>query len=172
MFLGNFKWIQNKEAIRYLRNKVWPLISARIPDARLWIVGRNPSREVLEMAGDNIKVETVDDIKDAFSKSSVLLAPMLSGGGTRYKVLEAMASGTPVVSTPLGVEGLDVENKKHVFIGETPEELADLTVKILQDKSAVSDVIYNAKELIREEYNWQKIAAKLDQVYESFHHNR
>ncbi len=172
LFLGNFKWIQNKEAVFYLRDKVWPLIIEKCPQAKLWIVGKNPSREILEMACENIKVESVEDIKDAFSKADVLLAPMLSGGGTRYKVLEAMASSTPVVSTALGVEGLDVENGKHVYVGETPAELAELTVKILNNKEISEQVVQNAKDLIAKEYNWQKIAAKLDSIYESFNNYR
>jgi polysaccharide biosynthesis protein PslH len=172
LFLGNFKWIQNKEAIIYLRDKVWPLIVKKMPEAKLWIVGRNPSREVLEMAGGNIKVESVEDIKDAFAASSVLLAPMLSGGGTRYKILEAMASSTPVVSTTLGVEGLDVKHNRDVYLGESPEELADLTVKILENENLANDVVKNAKQLIAEEYNWLRIAKKLDSIYESFNHNR
>jgi len=172
LFLGNFKWIQNKEAIIYLRDKVWPIISAKMPKAKLWIVGRNPSREVLEMQSKNIKVESVEDIKDAFAASSVLLAPMLSGGGTRYKILEAMASGTPVVSTTLGVEGLDVEDKKHVFLGETPEDLADLTINILNNPSIAVEIVKNARKLIAEEYNWLRIATKLDEIYESFDHHR
>lgn len=172
LFLGNFKWIQNKEAVVYLRDKIWPLILEKCPAACLWIVGKNPSKEILEMASENIKVESVDDIKDAFSRADVLLAPMLSGGGTRYKVLEAMASATPVVSTALGVEGLDVENNKHVYVGETPQELAELTVRILNDPGVADGVVGSAKDLIAREYNWQKIAAKLNSIYESFNHYR
>lgn len=172
LFIGNFKWIQNKEAIIYLREKVWPLILKGMPEAKLWIVGKNPSREVLEMKCESIEIESVDDIKLAFANSSVLLAPMLSGGGTRYKILEAMASGTPVVSTTLGVEGLDVENNKHVFLGDSPEELAKLTLEILNNPRVADNVIVNARKLIESEYNWQKIATKLNAIYESFDNNR
>ncbi len=172
LFLGNFKWIQNKEAILYLRDKIWPLISKKLPSAKLWIVGRNPSREVLEMASEKVKIESVEDIREVFKHASVLLAPMLSGGGTRYKILEAMASSTPVVATSLGVEGLDVKHNQTVFIGETPESLADLTVQILQNDSLARQVVENAKNLIAKEYNWQDIAAKLDSIYESFHNHR
>ena len=79
LFLGNFKWIQNKEAVFYLRDKIWPLIIEKCPQAKLWIVGKNPSQEILGMASKNITVESVDDIRRAFAKSDVLLAPMLSG---------------------------------------------------------------------------------------------
>ncbi len=168
LFVGNFKWIQNKEAVIFLRDKVWPLIKEKCPQANLWIVGKNPSSEILQMQSDNVQVEEIDDIKLAFAASDVLLAPMLSGGGTRYKILEAMASGTPVVSTSLGVEGLNVAHEKHAFIGETPEELAELTAKILKDKNYGDKVVNNAKKIIEEKYNWRRIAAKLNDIYNSF----
>lgn len=165
LFVGNFKWIQNKEAVFFLHEKVWPLILQKCQSARLWVVGKNPSSEILAMASPNVQVEEIDDIKHAFSASNLLLAPMLSGGGTRYKILEAMASSTPVVSTTLGVEGLNVSHEKHVFIADTAEGLADLTVKILNDEKYGEQVIENAKQLIEEKYNWPKIAQKLNDIY-------
>lgn len=165
LFLGNFKWIQNKEAVIYLKEKVWPLIYKKLPQAQLWIVGKNPSSEILAMAGPQIKVEEAENISDVFAQADILLAPMLSGGGTRYKILEAMASSTPIVATSLGVEGLDVKHNREVFIGNTEEELANLSVQILENENFSRKVVENARKLISQNYNWDKIGKKLNDIY-------
>jgi glycosyltransferase involved in cell wall biosynthesis len=94
-----------------------------------------------------------------------LVAPIFSGKGTRYKVLEAFATGTPVVATNLAVEGLKIVPGTHALIGNSPKEIAQATVKVLQDKILQKSLATHGMELVFKEYNWKNISSKLDAIY-------
>lgn len=168
-FVGTFKWLPNIEAVSYLVEQVWDRIKKRIPEAKLWIVGNSPSEKILqyEKRDPTIIVKgKVTDIRDAYKRANVLLAPVWSGKGTRYKILEAMATGTPIVATPLAVEGLGVENAVHALVGESAEKLAEAVVKLHDDASLAKKLADNGRKLVTEKYEWSSIAKKLDDVYQ------
>lgn len=170
LFVGTFKWLPNIEAVRYLVKKVWPHILEKMPTAKLHIVGNAPTTEIknFEHAYNNITVlGRVDDIRDAFCESHVLIAPVFSGKGTRYKVLEAMASNTPLVATPIAVEGLSIENGTHALIGKTESELASLTTSLLSDTQLQKKLSTNGKAFVSKTYNWETIAHKLNSIYDT-----
>lgn len=165
LFVGNFNWLQNREAVVLLVSAVWPQICEKLPHARLRIVGRNPTSAIKKLSGDRITVETVADIRDAFTKSDVLVAPLYGPGGTRYKILEAMASGVPVVTTRVGIEGIEAQDGEDVLIRTTPRELADAVVAVIHDRALHARLVRNARARIEESYDWRKIAEKLDGIY-------
>jgi len=167
LFVGTFKWLPNIDAVTYLVEKVWPEIKLKLPKAKLWIVGHSPTPQVMNYSRlSDITVTTnVKDIRDAYSRAHVLLAPIRSGKGTRYKVLEAMASGTPVVTTQLGAEGLDLSPGKHVLIGKSAKELTQATVTLLKDPKLQARLSSAAKEFVTKHYNWPAISADLDRLY-------
>jgi len=167
LFVGQFKWLPNRDAVHFIHEDIWPKIKAAIPKCRLWIVGRHPTPEIKSLTKDpDIVVdEGIKDIREAYAGASVLLAPIRSGRGTKYKILEAMASGTPVVATRLGIEGIRAEDNKEVFIADTAKELADKTIEVLQSPRRAEHVARKAKLLITNNYNWKKISAKLDRIY-------
>jgi len=174
LFVGNFSWLQNREAVYFLVEDVWPKIKAKVKNAKLWIVGQNPSAKIRQLAKDDeVKIdEGVEDIREVYLKSSVLLAPIFGPGGTRFKILEAMASGLPVVTTPTGIEGLPAQNNIQLLIGEDSCELADATIRVLKDKELSQKLASNAKELVSCEFSWQKISAKLDNIYQNLSHGK
>jgi glycosyltransferase involved in cell wall biosynthesis len=166
-FVGNFKWLPNREAVIHLVKDIWPKIKQQVDNARLLIVGRNVSDEIAafrKKQGIEIK-EDVEDIRAAFAQASVLLAPIRNGRGTKYKVLEAMACGVPVVTTPLGIEGIDAEEGKEVFVRREDGRLAEQAVKLLKDENLNSRMGKAGRRLVRKAYNWEEITAHLDQVY-------
>lgn len=173
LFVGNFKWLPNKEAIEYLVEKVWPLIKKRVKNAKLWIVGRDPIQKIRDFSKipDVVVDSEVEDIRDAFGGADVLLAPILNGKGTKYKVLEAMASKTPVVATPLGVEGIDARDGVEVLVGKTPEELAKYTASLLEDKEKSSKIAHAARKLVEDKYSWKAISEDLDEIYQTLGKN-
>ena len=129
LFVGNFKWLQNREAVQFLIKQIWPKILTKISSANLWIVGKNPTPVIKNLANSKILIDDkVEDIRFAYQNSNVLLAPIFGPGGTRYKILEAMASALPVVTTKTGIEGIPVSGGKEVLIGEDSQKLAELTV--------------------------------------------
>ena len=168
LYVGTFKWLPNIEAVNFLVKKVWPILKKKIPNIKLRIVGNNPTNSIMdfEKSDSSIKVEgRVEDIRDAFVKTHILIAPVFSGRGTRYKILEAMASGTPVVGTSIAVEGLGVKHGEQVLIGDTAEELAKLTKKVLNDKKMWNKLAVNGKKFVEDHYDWSLISKKLDIIY-------
>lgn len=168
--VGTFKWLPNVEAVHYLLDKVWPLVKATVKDAKLTIVGNEPTADVLAYAQEHTDITVngrIPDIRDAFTKAHVLLAPVFSGKGTRYKVLEAMAAGTPIVATPTAVEGLDVQHGVHVMIGSTAEELSACTVELLNNTALREKLSRNGKEFVKKQFDWTLIANNLDTIYKT-----
>lgn len=167
LFVGQFRWLPNKDAAKFLVREIWPLIRKKYPNAKLWIVGRNPTPDIQSLENvEGVKVDGgVEDIRDAYSKSNILLAPIRNGRGTKYKILEAMATKTPIVGTQLAVEGIDVKDGRDVLIAEDAKGLADLTIKILENPELGEKLAESAYKLVKEEYNWEAIADELDRVY-------
>lgn len=168
LFVGTFKWLPNSEAVEFIVKEVWPLIKARLPNAKLWIVGNSPTEKVfaLEKRDPSIKVTGgIPDIRDAFAGAHVLLAPVFSGKGTRYKILEAMATGTPAVGTSIAVEGLNITPGEHAMVANTAQDMAMAVVKLIANKSLRERLARNGKSFVFENYDWKKISQKLDNIY-------
>ncbi len=166
--VGTFKWLPNVEAVEFLVKKVWPLIKKELPTAKLWIVGNAPTENVYqyEKRDPSIKViGRIPDIRNAFSGADVLMAPVFSGKGTRYKVLEAMASETPIVSTSTAVEGLSVKNSVHVMIDDTEQGMANLAIELLNNPKKRETMAQYGKKFVKDNYDWSLISNKLDIIY-------
>lgn len=172
--VGTFKWLPNIEAVKFLVQKVWPLIKASRPDVKLWIVGNAPTNQILEYAQKDSQIEVsgrVPDIREAFSGAHILLAPVFSGKGTRYKILEAMASGTPIVATSIAVEGLGVVNGEEVLIANNEKEIAQTTLSLLNDQKLQKKLSRHGQAFVKKNFDWDLIAQKLDEVYLSLGKN-
>lgn len=166
--VGTFNWLPNVEAVKFLVEKIWPIVKKKLPTSKLWIVGNAPTPEIFEYQKKDTSITItggIPDIRDAFTGAHVLVAPVFSGKGTRYKILEAMASGTPIVATQIAVEGLGVEHGIEVLIGNTAKELANQTVKLLQQPELQKKLAKNGKEFVQTQYDWEFIAKKLDRIY-------
>jgi glycosyltransferase involved in cell wall biosynthesis len=132
---------------------VFPLILKQVPNAQLIITGDHadlplPSNQNITLAG------YVNDIKGLIASSTVALAPLWSGGGTRLKILEAMAIGTPVVATSKGAEGLDAVSGEHLFVTDEPVEFAERIVSLLSNPDLRQKVARQAGLLVQEKYDW------------------
>ena len=167
LFVGNFKWLQNREAVKILIEEIWPKIIKEIPDSLLWIVGRSPPKEIIALNSNNIKVSSnILNIQDAYKLADVLLAPIYGPGGTRYKILESMASGLPVVTTSIGIEGLGAHNGKEALIGENSNDLAKKTIQVLTNPELYKKLVVNARTFVEAHYNWGTISDSLDRIYQ------
>lgn len=167
LFIGNFKWLPNRDATMFLVREIWPQIKNKVSDARLWIVGRNPPDEILRLKAKDIAIDgDVEDIRTAYGESNVLLAPIRNGRGTKYKILEAMATKTPIVGTPLAVEGINIKNNKEALVASSAKQLADETIKILKDQKLGTKIASSAYNLVSKEFDWKGISQKLDNLYQ------
>ncbi len=168
--VGTFKWLPNIEAVSFLVDKVWPIISAQLPTARLWIVGNAPTPKILAYEKHDPRITVtgrIPDIRDAFNQAHVLVAPVFSGKGTRYKILEAMASGTPIVATTTAVEGLAVKQHTHVLTSNTAAGMAAHVIDLLHDKQKRADLAAAGKTFVSQNYDWSLISQKLDTIYKA-----
>ncbi len=171
LYVGNFTWLQNREAVDILVRKVWPNIKSKVPDAKLWIIGKEAKHFFPNLANKDIRVNEVKDIREAYQGAWVLVAPIYGGGGTRYKNFEAFASGLPVVTTSIGIGGTDAVNDKQVIVRDTPDQIAKEAVRMLGDKNLRETLSKNAKEMVRQNYDWVSITESLNNVYEEVTHD-
>ncbi len=170
LYVGTFKWLPNIEAVEYLVEKVWPLIIRDLPQAKLKIVGNAPTNKIkrYQQSYENIEVTgKVKDIRETFVTSHLLLAPVFSGKGTRYKILEAMASGTPIVASKIAVEGLNLINQKHALITNDPKQMSKYVIQLISDKNLQKSLSENGKRFVSKHYDWKKISSDLDSIYQS-----
>lgn len=169
--VGTFNWLPNIEAVQFLVNRVWPLLKKQVKNAQLWIVGNAPTEEILNFQKKDLNIKVtgnIPDIRDAFKNAHVVVAPVFSGKGTRYKILEAMAAGTPVVATSIAVEGLGVEDGKHVLLANSATEMTDKIARLLNQPDERKQLSRRAKLFVTKQYDWKYISTKLDQVYQEF----
>jgi sugar transferase (PEP-CTERM/EpsH1 system associated) len=167
MFIGSMDYPPCVDAAIYFCQEILPLIRQAIGAAEMWIVGRNPLPDVWELDGDGVHVTgTVEDVVPHYAHSTVCVVPLRAGGGTRLKIVEAMALGRPVVSTSIGCEGLDVVDGEHLLIADTPEQFAEKTVRLLRDRALYRSICANARRLVEAQYGWDRIAERLTDVYE------
>ncbi len=166
LYVGSCTWLQNREAIEVLYKKVWPKILERLPSAKLWIIGKAADNFFGNWRADNVRVDEVEDIREAYFGAKVMVAPIYGAGGTRYKNFEAFASGIPVVTTSIGIGGTEAENGKNVIIRDTTDQLAEAAVELIKDKKLYKQISDNAKKLVHDKYDWDSISERLSKIYE------
>jgi glycosyltransferase involved in cell wall biosynthesis len=165
IFVGNFLWIPNRDAVSELLTEIWPVIKRRLPDATLSIIGKNiPSGLRKEWEGVVWK-EHVHDIREVYQSADGLVAPLSIGGGSKYKIIEAMASGCPVVTTKEGAQGLSVTQDEMAIV-ETPDEFAQACTSIVLEPILWKSKTLKSRKKIENMYSWKHIAETLERVWE------
>jgi polysaccharide biosynthesis protein PslH len=165
LFTGLMSYYPNQHGIVRFAERVLPLVRARVPDARLRIVGADPPAAVRALASAHVDVTgRVADVRPAYARAEACVVPLWIGGGTRVKALEAMAMGVPVISTPLGCEGLDVRDGHSVLIGHTDEQLADAIVAVLT-RPALRSALAAEGLSVADEYDWRRVGLALEAVF-------
>lgn len=173
LFIGDFKWIQNRDTVRWIMNDIWPFLLRSIETQvkiKMWIVGRNiPQSIKANNKYDSIVLDenAPKQTTEIFKKADILLSPIRVGGGSSYKILEAMASGVPVVTTKLGLDALEAKVGIHALVGEDTRTLVEQTSLLLRDSKLYDQIAKNGRTLIEEKYDWEKIAQTLDAIYQS-----
>src|SRR5579884_3869591 len=166
IFTGSMDYYPNVHAVLFFAQKVWPLIRAQIPTATWHIVGKNPLPEVqrlAELAGITV-TGSVPNMHPYLAEAEVAIAPLLIGGGTRLKILEALAMQKAVVSTSLGCEGLSVMSGKHLIVADEPEAFAGEVVALLNNPERRSLLGNAGRALVESEYSWERCGASLLEV--------
>lgn len=168
VFVGVMTYVPNYDGILSFLDDIFPRIVSQIPDAKIYIVGNNPPASIISRANNHIIVTGfVDDVRPFIEKSSVYVVPLRMGGGTRLKILEAMALKKPIVTTSIGCEGIDVEHRETVLIADQPQAFADSVIELMRDRELANRLIQNGYELVCQKYGWDFIGKKLDETYKT-----
>ncbi len=154
LFFGALDYHPNLEGIEYFLDEIMPGIQQRIPQVKLWVVGRNPPNAVLARQSEFIKFTGyVDDPRTYLDRASVVVVPLRIGGGTRFKIVEAMAKGKPIVSTSIGAEGLDAEHEQHLLLADSPAAFVESVCRLLE-QSEFANSMGQAGRTIRRGQLW------------------
>lgn len=170
VYTGGMGMFANRDAVMHFLTDIWPLVRARVPAARFYAVGRAPTAEVKAIAARDPQVivtDFVEDIRPIVRQSAVYVVPLRVGGGTRLKVLDAMAMGKALVSTSIGCEGIDVEPGRHLVVADTPEAFAGETVALMSDEGRRRALGREARALVDSRYAWPVVARSLTDAYRS-----
>jgi len=169
IYTGSLSFTLNFEAMVWFTRQIYPHIQAQVPEVRLSITGDHAGRS-LPPARNVTLTGFVDDVRPLVARTWVSVVPLLTGGGTRLKILEAMALGTPVVSTSKGAEGLDVEAGKHLLIADTPELFAQHAIRLLKEPELRRQLADNAYELLSKKYDWAVVMPRFLDLIERIAH--
>jgi glycosyltransferase involved in cell wall biosynthesis len=162
LYVGALDWPPNVNAAKFLAREVLPALRQRVPDARVALVGRNPSADVRALATPDGSVQVHADVPDVvpfFAAAAALAVPLEAGGGSRLKILEAFAAGLPVVSTPIGCEGIEVEDGKHLVICNR-DRFAEALAGLLLRPSSGAAYTLRARALVQRIYDWRTVGRR------------
>lgn len=168
IYAGSMTMFANRDAVIFFLREIWPQITAQAPNIQFIAVGKSPPREIIALAANDPRVVIsgyVSDIRPLVRKSSVYVVPLRVGGGTRLKVLDAMAMGKAIVSTTIGCEGLDVTPDEHLVVADTPEAFAHATLALLANRNTRLTMGRAARSLVERRYAWSFMGTKLLDTY-------
>ena len=168
VFAASLRWYPNQSALAFFNRKIWPLLKQRCPGVRFIVAGQQPPEFLVRWAKSDADIELVpnpEDIRRYIARGAVYVCPIIDGGGSRLKLLDAMAMGKAIVSTTIGAEGLRCSAGKHMLIADTPVEFAENVLKLMEDLPLRRRVSAAARKLVLDEYSWGVIGNHLASAY-------
>jgi polysaccharide biosynthesis protein PslH len=164
VMISGMNWFPNRDAVLYMVNSIWPAVASSVPHATLTIVGASPPEAVVDLAVRDPRVSVtgfVQDVRPYMERAQVYLCPMRDGGGTRLKILDALAMGMPIVSTSMALEGIPVSNECEVLVAESPDEFARQIGRLVADEALCSRLSTNGRAFVERHFAWPVIGRQL-----------
>jgi len=170
-FQGNFFWLQNVEAAKFIIDQIYPQLVKELPKIKIIIAGQN-AKKLGNLIDKSIKIvniepDNINKVKELFRENTLFIAPIFGPGGTRLKILAAMGSGMPVISSITGIVGLEVTDNKDVVIANDPTVFVYKIKQLLTNKKFYEKIRKNAYNLVKEKYQWNQTAKELESVYKN-----
>lgn len=170
LFMGSLDWRPNQDAAVQLLTEILPAVRAEVPHATAVLVGRRPPEWLRALAASTPGAELhadVPDVRSFLARCGFLTVPLRIGGGSRLKILEALAAGTPVVSTRVGAEGLELEPGRDLLVAETRDEMVNATLHAIRAGEQLQDTAERGRRQVLARYSWELLAERLDGVWNS-----
>jgi len=168
VFSGVMNYLPNENAMMYFLDKIFPLIQKSVPDTKIFIVGTSPSKKLKDRSNEHITVTgQVEDVRPYIAKAEVYVIPLLIGGGTRLKALEASAMKKAIVSTSLGCEGINFRDGESVLLADTPEAFSQAVIRLFDDRVYRVRLAEQAYSTVASSYSWRAIGGRLNDVLKS-----
>jgi polysaccharide biosynthesis protein PslH len=163
VFFGTLAYFPNQDGMLHFLGETWPRLQQLRPDVRLRIIGPRPTTEVLRHRRPNVEVTgRVDDLRPHLARAAAIIVPLRVGGGTRLKIVEAMAMARPIVSTTVGAEGIDAVPERDLLIGDTPDAFAAQVRRLLDSPELGTRIGASARALAEREYSWASVGDRLE----------
>lgn len=175
LMASGMNWFPNRDAVLYMCEEIWPLLRTRLPELSWTVVGASPPQQLLDVAAHDKRISVtgfVNDVRPYFSQAEIYLCPMRDGGGTRVKILDALAMGKAIIATTMGCEGIDVTPDKNVLIANTPQEFLKQIQRLHGNAALRQNLGHEARRLAVDEYSWPVIGSNLSTVYQRLTHHR
>lgn len=171
MTMGTLHYPPNADGVRWFAQEIFPLVCQQVPEATLTIVGKNPPADFLQLQEKNPGVITVTgyvpDLTPFMEKAAIMVVAVRAGGGMRVRILEAFARGMPVVTTTIGLEGIDAKPGEEVLVADTPQDFANCVAHLLMDQALQADLAAKGRQLAEQSYDWQVILGKMNAIYQA-----
>ncbi|MBU0951930.1 MAG: glycosyltransferase, partial [Elusimicrobia bacterium] len=168
IFRGIMNFLPNTDAALYFYKDILPLVEKEIPEIKYYIVGKCPTEQIRMISNGRKVVVTgyVEDIRPYIAKASLNVCPMRIGTGMKYKIIEAMALGTPTIAASFACAGIpELKNGENIVIADTPADFAGSVVRLLKDKNLRRQISANGRKVVLENYTWKNIASKFENMY-------
>jgi len=165
VFTGALDWHPNDDGLIYFLSEIFPIILAEKPNLRFTIVGKQPSAGLKSLCAkfkNVILTGRVPDVRPFIHESEIYVVPLRVGGGTRLKIMEALAAEIPIVSTSVGCEGIDVENNKDILVADKPEDFAAQVLRLINNPDQKNKLTIEGKKTVTSKYDWGIIAKRMD----------
>jgi polysaccharide biosynthesis protein PslH len=169
LFCGSLDWHPNREAMQFFFDAIWPRLLHRLPNVEVYVVGRRPPKWLLRLSAMDGRIRVpgfVEDVRPYFRKATAYVCPIRYGGGTRLKILDALAMGVPLIGTSFACSGLSLKEGKHVLIAETPDNFVDQIDRVLSNLTLRMSLATAGREIVEQVYSWAVIGKRLLEAYE------
>jgi glycosyltransferase involved in cell wall biosynthesis len=168
VFVGTLDYEPCEKGVWYFCREILPLIRRQMPQARFVAIGRHPSKRLRNLAASDPAIRLpgrVEDVRQHVWSAAVSVVPLLSGSGTRLKILEAMAMGSPVVSTSIGIEGIGARDRVHALIADDPQDFAAAALRVMSDRALAGRLAVSGRALVESRFGWPSVRRALLEGY-------
>jgi glycosyltransferase involved in cell wall biosynthesis len=175
LFCGSLDWHPNREAMKFFFDSIWPRLIRQLGHVEIYVVGRGPPKWLERLSANDNRIHVtgfVDDVRPYFRKATMFVCPIRHGGGTRLKILDALAMGVPVIATSFACSGLSLENGKHVVLAETPEDFVFQIGHVLSNATLRVSLAAAGRAIVERTYSWNVIGRSLIAAYETASRSR